>query len=155
MYFTRQANELTDFMIRNKLEDVFRLVETQLTYSYGFKYSFYFRGNLTNSFEVTSDTKELDSLALFEYCLGFMDCYLITNKGETMREVKMSRWLATCLVNCDTSGLNESDLEIYNSIDFDFNIVDWAEESSDINGKCAFSNLWDHCVTIQIKNKGE
>lgn len=82
MYFTRRANELTNFMIKNKLEEVFSLVETQITYSYGFKYSFYFRGKITNSFEVFSDSKELDSLALFEYCLGFMDCYLIMNKGQ-------------------------------------------------------------------------
>jgi hypothetical protein len=66
-----------------------------------------------------------------------------------MFEYKMSRWLACCLVNCDPSGLEGADLELYNSIDFDFDVVDWSEESTDINYKCNFSGLWDHCVTIE------
>lgn len=85
MFFNRRANELKDFMIRYKLESKFDLVETDLIYSYGHKYSFYRLDDqgtrfLVNSFEVDSDTKELDSLAMFEYCLGFMDSYLIMNK---------------------------------------------------------------------------
>lgn len=65
------------------------------------------------------------------------------------RESKMSRNLAVALYNCDPSGLCEKDLEIYNSIDFDFTVTDWAEESSGINDVCDFSRLWDHCVTIE------
>jgi hypothetical protein len=70
-----------------------------------------------------------------------------------MYEYKMNRTLAVCLYNCDSSGLNKGDLELYNSIDFDFNVVDWAEDSSDINGMCDFSRLHDHCVTIQTKTQ--
>lgn len=70
---------------------------------------------------------------------------------DLTKEFKMGRWLAVALVNCDPSGLNEDALKIYNEVDFDFVVTDWAEESSDINGKCDFSGLYDHCVTIETK----
>lgn len=70
-----------------------------------------------------------------------------------MREYKMSRNLAVALTNCDPSGLNEETLKIYNEIDFLFLVTDWAEESTDINYKCDFTGLWDHCVTIEAESE--
>ena len=63
----------------------------------------------------------------------------------------MGRWLAVALVNCDPSGLNEDDFKIYKSIDFDFTVTNWNEESTDINGRCDFSKKFDHCVEIELK----
>jgi len=63
--------------------------------------------------------------------------------------MKMGRWLAVALTNCDPSGLSEENFKIYESVDFDFNVIDWSEESSDINDKCDFSHKWDHCVEIE------
>jgi len=65
--------------------------------------------------------------------------------------MKMSRTIATALVNCDPSGLSDDDLKIYKGIDFYFVVTDWEEESTDINGKCDFTGLWDHCVEIEIE----
>lgn len=66
-----------------------------------------------------------------------------------MRQYNMSRTLALALVNCDPSGLSDDDLELYNSVDFDFDVIDWVEDSSDINGVCDFSKKYDNCVTIE------
>ena len=63
--------------------------------------------------------------------------------------MKLSRYLAVCLVNCDFSGCTDDDMKVIDKIDFDFNVTDWAEESSDINYRCDFSYKWDHCVTIE------
>ena len=65
--------------------------------------------------------------------------------------MKLSRNIAVSCVNADPSGLNEEDLEVYNSIG-DFTVLDWAEESTDINGKCDFTGYWDHCVEIELKD---
>ena len=62
----------------------------------------------------------------------------------------MSRNLAVALINCDPSGLNDETLGIYNRIDFDFDVVHWHEESSDINARCDYTGLWDHCVKIEV-----
>lgn len=64
---------------------------------------------------------------------------------------KMARWLAIALINCDSSGLEETDLELYNSISFHFTVTDWAEDSQDINGRCDFTKLHDHVVTIEVE----
>lgn len=63
----------------------------------------------------------------------------------------LSRTLAVCLINCDFSGLNDDDMKIIESIDFNFDVIDWAEDSSDINHRCDFTGLWDHCVIIETK----
>jgi len=63
----------------------------------------------------------------------------------------MNRNLAVALYNCDPSGLEGQDLKDYESVDFDFVVTDWAEDSTDINDKCDISGLWDHCVTIETK----
>lgn len=65
------------------------------------------------------------------------------------KQSKMARWLAIALQNCDPSGLNDKDLELYNNIGFEFTVADWSEESSDINDRCEYSGSWDHCVTIE------
>ena len=44
-----------------------------------------------------------------------------------MRQYNMSRTLALALVNCDPSGLSDDDLELYNSVDFDFDVIDWVD----------------------------
>lgn len=63
--------------------------------------------------------------------------------------MKMSRSLAVALINCDPSGLDDETLEVYNNINFHFVVIDWVEESSDINGVCEFTKLHDHCVQIE------
>ena len=63
--------------------------------------------------------------------------------------MKMSRDLAVALEYCDPSGLSDEILGVYNRIDFDFVVTDWAEDSSDINGRCDFTGYYDHCVTIE------
>ena len=68
-----------------------------------------------------------------------------------MYEYKMDRNLAVSLINVDNSGLNEDDLEIYNSIDFNFVVINWNEDSNDINDKCDFTGLWSHCVIIETR----
>ena len=65
--------------------------------------------------------------------------------------MKLSRHIAVALEYCDTTGLNGPEIDIYNSIDFNYTVTDWAEESSDINGICDFTGLWDHCVTIELE----
>lgn len=68
-------------------------------------------------------------------------------------ELKMSRNLAVALEYCDPSGLEPDDLKIYESINFLFTVTDWAEDSTDINGRCDFTGLYDHCVTIGLTEK--
>lgn len=71
------------------------------------------------------------------------------SKNKVTRQAKLSRNIAVALEYCDPSGLSDSDFEVYSSIDFWFTVTDWAEESTDINGICDFTGLWDHCVTIE------
>lgn len=61
----------------------------------------------------------------------------------------LSRNLAVALIYCDPSGLNEDDFKVYNSIDFNFNVTNWNDESTDINHRCNFTGFWDHCVEIE------
>ena len=65
--------------------------------------------------------------------------------------MRLSRNLAVALYNCDFSGLNDDDMKVIETIDFDFDVIDWAEDSTDINGRCDFTGLYDHCVEIEIK----
>lgn len=68
-----------------------------------------------------------------------------------MKNFKMNKTLAIALYNCDPSGLSDDDLIIYKSIDFDFTVIDWCDDDSDINGKCDFTYLYSNCVTIETK----
>jgi hypothetical protein len=61
----------------------------------------------------------------------------------------LDRTLAVCLVYCDFTGLTDDDMEVINSIDFDFNVINWCEESTDINYKCDFTRKWSYCVIIE------
>lgn len=63
---------------------------------------------------------------------------------------KIVKTLAIALCNCDPSGLCDDDLKIYDEIDFNFTVIDWCDDSSDINGVCDFTKLHAHCVTIQV-----
>ena len=63
--------------------------------------------------------------------------------------MKLSRNIAVALEYCDPSGLSESDFEVYESIDFLFTVTNWHEDSTDINGLCDFTGLYDHCVDIE------
>jgi hypothetical protein len=63
--------------------------------------------------------------------------------------MRMSKHLAQALYYCDPSGLDNKTHDIYNRIDFDFVVTDWSEDSSDINGRCHFTGLYDNCVRIQ------
>lgn len=64
--------------------------------------------------------------------------------------MKISRNLAVSMVNSDMSGLNDNEIELIRDFP-DFYVTDWAEESSDINGKCSITGLYDHCVEIETK----
>lgn len=64
--------------------------------------------------------------------------------------MKISRNLAVSMEYCDYSGLNKEEIELIKNFP-DFTVVDWFEESNDINGRCAITHLWDHCVEIEIK----
>ena len=66
--------------------------------------------------------------------------------------MRISRHLAVAMENCDLSGLNDEDTAIVNRIDFDFVVIDWAEDSQDINGVCALTGLHNHCVEIEVLN---
>ena len=69
-----------------------------------------------------------------------------------MFEYKLSRGLAVSIINCDPSGLNDEEFKLYESMNFLFIVTDWAEDSTDINDKCDFTGLWDHCVTIETNS---
>jgi len=80
MYFTNEANDLMNMIINNDLESVFEIRESELVYTSGYKYGFFCNDKIINVFEITTDTKELDKLAMFEYILGFIDSYIICNR---------------------------------------------------------------------------
>lgn len=62
----------------------------------------------------------------------------------------ISRSLAVAMVNNDFSGIEDQEL-IERLISFhDFNVTNWNEESSDINGRCSITGKFDHCVEIEI-----
>lgn len=62
----------------------------------------------------------------------------------------ISRNLAVSMEYCDYSGLNENEIELIKDFP-DFTVTNWNEESNDINGKCSITNLFDHCVEIELK----
>lgn len=66
--------------------------------------------------------------------------------------MKISRSLAVSMVNCDYSGLNDDEIKLINDFP-DFTVIDWSEESSDINGRCDLTGLFDHCVEIEVRNE--
>ncbi len=66
--------------------------------------------------------------------------------------MKISRSLAVSMVNCDYSGLNDDEIKLINNFP-DFTVIDWSEESSDINGRCEITGLFDHCVEIEVRNE--
>ena len=64
--------------------------------------------------------------------------------------MKISSFLACAMYNCNTSGLNDSEIELIKDFP-DFTIIDYCNESNDINGKCRLTGLYDHCVEIELK----
>ena len=66
--------------------------------------------------------------------------------------MKISRSLAVSMVNCDYSGLNDDEIKLINNFP-DFTVIDWSEESSDINGRCEITGLFDHCVEIEVRDE--
>jgi len=66
--------------------------------------------------------------------------------------MKISRSLAVSMVNCDYSGLNDDEVKLIKDFP-DFTVIDWSEESSDINGRCGLTGLFDHCVEIEVRNE--
>jgi uncharacterized protein YlzI (FlbEa/FlbD family) len=54
------------------------------------------------------------------------------------------------MYNCDTSGLNDSEIELIKDFP-DFTITDYCNESDDINGKCRITGLHAHCVEIELR----
>jgi hypothetical protein len=63
--------------------------------------------------------------------------------------MKISRNLAVSMENCDYSGLNENEIELIKNFP-DFTVTDWNGDSNDINGRCAITGLYDHCVEIEL-----
>lgn len=64
--------------------------------------------------------------------------------------MKISRTLAVCMVNADFSGLDENEIELIKDFP-DFVVTDWAEYSTDINGKCSITGKYDHVVEIELR----
>lgn len=64
----------------------------------------------------------------------------------------ISRNLAVCMYNADYSGITKEEKELIVNFPM-FHVIDWKEESSDINGRCSITGLWDHCVEIEILDK--
>jgi hypothetical protein len=60
--------------------------------------------------------------------------------------------LAVAMEYFDYSGLSEDEIELVKNFP-DFTVIDWCDESTDINGKCSITHLYDHCVEIEFKNK--
>lgn len=60
--------------------------------------------------------------------------------------------LAIAMYNTDTSGLNDNEIELIKDFP-DFIVTNWNTESSDINGKCSITKLYDHCIEIEIKRE--
>lgn len=58
------------------------------------------------------------------------------------------------MVNCDFSGLDHDEIEKCKSFP-DFTVENWHEESNDINGICAITRKWDHCVEITKRGTDE
>jgi len=50
------------------------------------------------------------------------------------------------------SGLSDDEIKLINNFP-DFTVIDWSEESSDINGRCDLTGLFDHCVEIEVRNE--
>jgi len=67
---------------------------------------------------------------------------------------RISRALAVAMINCDYSGLNEEEIDSIKNFK-DFKVIDWNEESNDINGRCNISGKFDHCVEIEIINNSD
>lgn len=63
--------------------------------------------------------------------------------------MNISRNLAAAIDHCDYSGLENNEIELIKDFP-DFYVIDWKEESKDINSKCAITRLWDHCVEIEV-----
>lgn len=64
--------------------------------------------------------------------------------------MKISRHLAVSMVNWDYSGLNNEEIDLIKDFS-DFTVIDWNDESSDINGVCSITKKWNHCVEIETK----
>lgn len=61
----------------------------------------------------------------------------------------ISRALAVAMVNADTSGLNDNEVEKIKDFP-DFTVTNWHEESSDINGRCSITGKYTHCVEVEF-----
>lgn len=76
--------------------------------------------------------------------------------------MKISRTLAIAMENYDYSGLDPKDITDINYFweqgsghGFnDFTVIEWNEDSNDINGKCRITGLYDHCVEIELTKRG-
>ena len=62
--------------------------------------------------------------------------------------MKIDRNLALAMVNADMSGLNDSEIDLIKDFP-DFNVTNWHDDSTDINGKCSLTGLWSHCVEVE------
>lgn len=63
--------------------------------------------------------------------------------------MKISRLLATCMVNNDYSGLNREEVELVKDFP-DFTVLDWYDDSNDINGICRITGEYDRVIEISI-----
>jgi hypothetical protein len=67
-------------------------------------------------------------------------------------EYKIDRNLVVAMINCDFSGLTDKEIELVKNFNHDFTVTNWADDSSDINGRCDLTGLYSHCVTIDTKD---
>lgn len=64
--------------------------------------------------------------------------------------MKISRHYAVAMINNDYEGLTEAEIHKLKKFP-EFEVVDWSEGSRDINGVCAISGLYSHCVEIETR----
>jgi hypothetical protein len=68
---------IESYLERENLKSVFRLSHKPLTYSPGTHVSFYCQDRLVNTFEIESgEDQSKDAIAFFEYCIGYLDCFV-------------------------------------------------------------------------------
>jgi hypothetical protein len=72
-------------------------------------------------------------------------------KIKSTREVYIGHWLVCAIENCDTSGLSEQDLEVYNEAcdDIGTDTLNVLEDSKEFR-RCTYSNLFDDCYTVEL-----
>lgn len=62
----------------------------------------------------------------------------------------ISRHLAIAMMYADTTGMSVSEIKLTENFGH-FTVTDWNGDSTDVNGVCAITGLWAHCVEIEME----